>query len=227
MPKVTYGRFAPGSPQKRVLPLFRGAPPTVRAHVAVRWASCPFAAVAAQLPLAGRILEVGCGHGLLSLYLALTSAERRVTGIDVDADKPAAARRAAAAAGLDATFDVVAGAALPDGPWEGIAIVDVLYLLSADDQRALLRSCAGELAPGGVLVVKEMALVPRWKFWWNTLQETASVKILGITEGEELTFLPPSDLAAAMVAGGLTVRDRPLHRGYPHPHHLLVGRKPE
>lgn len=227
MPDVTYGRFAPGSPQKRVLSLFRGASPTVRAHVAVRWASCPFAAVAAQLPLAGRILEVGCGHGLLSLYLALTSAERRITGIDVDADKLAAARSAAASAGLDASFEIVAGAALPDGPWAGIAIVDVLYLLPADDQRALLRSCARALVPGGVLVVKEMALVPEWKFWWNTLQETASVKILGITEGEELTFLPPSDLAAAMVAGGLTVRDRPVHRGYPHPHHLLVGRGPE
>jgi len=199
----------------------------VRAHVAVRWATCPFPAVAAQLPPSGRILEVGCGHGLLALYLALCSPGRSVTGIDVDEDKLGAARVAARSAGLDASFDVVAGAALPAGPWHGIGIVDVLYLLSAADQRSLLRSCAGALEPGGVLAVKEMALVPRWKAGWNTLQETAAVKILGITEGEELTFLPPSDMAASMVAGGLTVRDRPIHRGYPHPHHLLVGRKPE
>lgn len=224
---MTYGRFASGSPQKRVLSLFRGAPAKVRAHVTVRWASCPFPAVAAQLPATGRILEVGCGHGLLALYLALDSADRSITGIDVDRDKLAAARAAAAGADLDAAFEVVAGGALPEGPWAGIAVVDVLYLLSAADQRALLRSCAGALAPGGVLVVKEMALAPRWKARWNTLQETAAVKILGITEGEELTFLPPSDMAAAMVAGGLTVRDRPIHRGYPHPHHLLVGHRPQ
>ncbi len=198
----------------------------VRAHVAVRWATCPFPAVAAQLPAAGRILEVGCGHGLLSLYLALTGPDRRLTGIDVDTDKLGAAQAAADRAGLAATFETVVGASLPAGPWDGIAIVDVLYLLSAADQVALLRSCAEALAPGGVLAVKEMALLPRWKARWNVLQETAAVKLLGITEGEELTFLAPSDMAAAMEAGGLSVQDRPIHRGYPHPHHLLVGQKP-
>ena len=223
---MTYGRLAPGSPRRRVLALYRGAALGDRAHVAVRWATCPFPAVAAQLPGAGRILEVGCGHGLLSLHLALSSADREVVGVDVDEDKLAAARAAAAGAGLRATFEVVEGAELPAGPWAGIAIVDVLYLLSAEDQRSLLRSCAGLLSPGGTLAVKEMALEPRWKATWNRVQETMSVKLLGITEGEELTFLSPADMAAAMAEGGVTVRDRPIHRGYPHPHHLLVGQKP-
>jgi 2-polyprenyl-3-methyl-5-hydroxy-6-metoxy-1,4-benzoquinol methylase len=214
------------APRRRVVGLYKGAPLTDRVHVAVRWATCPFPAVAAPLPAAGRILEVGCGHGLLSLYLALESPDREVVGVDVDEDKLAAARAAAAGAGLAATFEVVAGADLPAGPWAGIAIVDVLYLLSADDQRSLLRSCGELLDPGGVLAVKEMALAPRWKATWNRAQETAAVKLLGITEGEELTFLAPADMAAAMAEGGLTVRDRPIHRGYPHPHHLLVGHKP-
>ncbi|HEV3498189.1 MAG TPA: class I SAM-dependent methyltransferase, partial [Actinomycetes bacterium] len=178
-----------------VLSLYRDAPLSVRAHVRVRWATCPFRAVAAELPESGSVLEVGCGHGLLSLHLALASADRKVTGIDVDRDKLDAATAAADRAGLAATFEAVEGAALPEGPWDGIAIVDVLYLLSAGDQRSLLRACAERLAPGGVLVVKEMAPVPRWKARWNVVQETASVRILGITAGERLTFLPPADLA--------------------------------
>lgn len=219
-------RTAPDGLGRRLLSLYRSAPLADRVHVRVRWATCPFRAVAAELPRAGSVLEVGCGHGLLSNYLALASPDRRVTGVDVDTEKLEVARAAAKEAGLDCTFEPVEGAALPDGPFDGIAIVDVLYLLGAEDQRSLLRSCAGRLAPGGVLAVKEMAPTPRWKATWNVVQETASVKILGITEGEQLTFLPPADLAAAMVQGGLTVRDRPIHRGYPHPHHLLVGRKP-
>ncbi len=224
---MTYGRFAAGSARTRVLPLYRSAPAMARAHVAVRWATCPIPAVAAQLPPAGRILDVGCGHGLLSLYLAVESPDREIVGVDVDDDKLATAGAAAAGAGLNARFEAVTGGELPEGPWNGIGIVDVLYLLPADDQRALLRSCAEALAPGGVLAVKEMALAPRWKARWSVLQETAAVKILGITEGEELTFLPPADMAAAMAEGGLTVADRPIHRGYPHPHHLLVGHRPE
>lgn len=224
---MTYGRSPRDSPGRRVLSLYAGAPISARGHVRVRWATCPFGAVAAQLPVAGRILEVGCGHGLLSLHLASMSPDRQVHGIDVDDDKLATARAAAARGGLTCTFERVEGDHLPDGPWDGIAIVDVLYLLEADDQLDLLHSCATALGPGGVLVVKEMALAPQWKAAWNAAQETAAVRILGITEGEELTFLPPLRLAAAMADAGLEVRHRPIHRGYPHPHYLLVGRRPQ
>ena len=224
---MTYGRPAADSPGRRLLSLYAGASASARAHVRVRWATCPFPAVAAQLPAGGRVLEVGCGHGLLSLYLALTSPAREVHGIDVDEDKLAAARGAAARGGLSCTFERVEGGGLPHGPWDAVAIVDVLYLLAADDQKVLLAACAAALAPGGALVVKEMAPVPRWKAVWNAAQETAAVRVLGITEGRELTFLPPAELGAAMAAGGLALEARPLHRGYPHPHYLLVGRRPQ
>ncbi|HEX3620966.1 MAG TPA: class I SAM-dependent methyltransferase [Acidimicrobiales bacterium] len=212
--------------RRRVLSLYQDSTLVTRAHVRVRWATCPFRAVAQEIPTSGRILEVGCGHGLLSLLLALTSPARALHGIDVDQDKLDGARAAAVRGDLDVTFDVAVGGDLPEGPWDAIAIIDVLYLLDADSQRSLLRSCAERLAAGGTLVVKEMAPVPRWKAAWNHAQEVAAVKLLGITEGSELTFLAPAELAAAMSDGGLEVLERPLHRGYPHPHHLLVGRKP-
>jgi 2-polyprenyl-3-methyl-5-hydroxy-6-metoxy-1,4-benzoquinol methylase len=212
--------------RRRLLSLYKDSTLVTRAHVRVRWATCPFRAVAAEVPASGRILEVGCGHGLLSLLLALGSPGRDVHGIDVDEDKLDAARGAAVRGDLAAAFDVARGGDVPDGPWDGIAIVDVLYLLDADSQRALLVACAQRLAPGGRLVVKEMAPVPRWKAAWNHAQEVAAVKLLRITEGGELTFLPPAELAAAMAGAGLAVRERPLHRHYPHPHHLLVGTRP-
>ncbi len=116
----------------------------------------------------------------------------------------------------------------PPGRGTAVVIVDVLYLLPADVQRGLLQSCASTLAPGGVLVVKEMAPTPRWKAAWNRGQETLAVRLLGITEGEGgFTFVPPDELAAWMAGDGLVAEHRSLHRGYPHPHHLVVGRKQE
>jgi 2-polyprenyl-3-methyl-5-hydroxy-6-metoxy-1,4-benzoquinol methylase len=185
-------------------------------------------AVATAVPPAGTVLEVGCGHGLLSNYLALESADRKVLGIDVDVPKIAAATAAAERGGHSdrCRFEVTAPGELPDGPWDCVAIVDVLYLLGADDQRDLLRSCAARLAPGGVLVVKEMAPAPRWKAAWNRGQETLAVRLLGITEGDGgFTFVPPDELAVWMADDGLVAEHRPLHRGYPHPHHLIVGRR--
>jgi O-methyltransferase involved in polyketide biosynthesis len=102
----------------------------------------------------------------------------------------------------------------------------VLYLLDKAGQRALLKSCAAVLAPGGVLVVKDMATRPRWKARWNAVQEALSVRVLKITAGSpEFVFVDPEERARWLVGTGLQdVRARRLDRGRVHPHHLLVAR---
>ncbi len=218
-----YARTAPTSSSRRLLALYGGASAGARAHVRVRWATSPLRAVAAQVPCQGRVLELGCGHGLLSLYLALTAPERSVVGVDVDDRKVEIAAQAAKPV-ANCRFELTPPGDVPRGPWAGIAIVDVLYLLEPQAQRWLLQACLARLGPDGVLVVKEMGPSPAWKARWNTLQETLAVRLLGLTSGEGcFYFLRPEELAATMGSTGLTVRHRPLHRGYPHPHHLLVA----
>lgn len=209
--------------------LYAGAPVAVQAHVRGRWLSCPFRAVAAAVPASGRVLEIGCGYGQFSAYLALTAPKRDVTGVDVDVRKVVHAQRAAeraVARGATCAFHLAPPGELPDGPWAGIVVVDVLYLLDADAQAGLVRTCAESLDEGGTLVVKEMATQPRWKARWNALQEQAAVKVLRITAGDALTFLEPEVLGAWMASAGLRVTHQALERGYPHPHHLIVGRRP-
>jgi len=214
---------------RNVLSLYDDAPVSVRAHVRLRWWTCPFRAVAAQVPEAGRVLEVGCGHGVFSLLAGMSAPGRTVVGVDVDERKVPHARAATArarAAGAHVDIAVAPPGELPAGPWDTIVIVDVAYLLDAATQRRLIQDCAAHLAPGGVLAVKEMALAPAWKFRWNKFQETLSVRVLGITVGGEMTFVDPAEMGRWMTADGLDVRHLPLHKGYPHPHHLVVGRRP-
>ncbi len=70
------------------------ATPAARAHAAIRWASAPLARIESLLPRGGSVLDVGCGHGVFSLYAALRSSSRVVTGVDIDAAKIELGRRA-------------------------------------------------------------------------------------------------------------------------------------
>ena len=114
---------------QRVQAAFAGAPRGERLHVTARLRSCPIAAIADAAPPSGRVLDFGCGHGAVSLYLALTSPAREITGVDVDGDKLVHARAAADIAEQQIRFEQVVAGYRPTGEWDAITIVDVLYLL--------------------------------------------------------------------------------------------------
>jgi cyclopropane fatty-acyl-phospholipid synthase-like methyltransferase len=200
-------------------------PMATRVHTALRWRTCPFPAVAEAVPRDGEILDAGCGHGILSLYLAEQAPERRITGVDIDEEKLAVARRAATAAHLGdrVTFERVAPGWHPDAQWDAIVEVDMLYLLGRTHSSEWLESAAAALSPRGRLVVKELDVTPTWKARWSRFQEVLATRVMRITEGEELELVPRADVVAAMTAAGLTVETRRLDRGRLHPHYLAVG----
>src|SRR5665647_209831 len=89
--------------------------------------------------------------------------------------------------------------------------------MSTIEQRRLLAEAVAELAPGGLLVVKEMGTGPRWKYRWNTWQETLSVRVLGITAGSSFDFVAPAVMAGWLHDLGLTATTQRLDRGRLHP----------
>lgn len=215
----------------RAVDLYRGAPRATRVHTRLRWWWCPFAAIEAEVPTAGDVLEVGCGHGLLSVHLGLQSTSRRVTGVDIDETKIAEARAAASrlpAGAADVTFEAVAPGYVPHGAWDAVVIADVLYLLPETDQQRLLVAAAETLRPGGRVVVKEMGATPTWKATWNRWQELLATRVFRVTEsvGSGLSFVSPDAMAMWLTTAGLTVSHRRIDHGYPWPHHLLVGQAP-
>lgn len=216
----------PDAAARAAMALYADAPRSDRGHVRGRWWTAPFTAVEAALPASGRVLEVGCGHGLFVAYAALRSPDRVVTGVDIDADKIPVGQRALAPLGDRAHLAVGVSGEVPAGPWDAVVILDVLYLLPAPAQRALLEQCIGELAPGGVLLLKEMSEQPAWKARWNRTQETLAVKVLRITEGKDFDFVPTSELGGWLREAGLEVSTQRLDKGYLHPHVLVTGRKP-
>ncbi|MCC5950772.1 MAG: methyltransferase domain-containing protein [Acidimicrobiia bacterium] len=213
---------------RRALSLYDDAPRGDRFHVRTRWWTCPFDALERRVPAAGRVLEVGCGHGLLAVYLALAGPDRVVTGVDIDAHKIDLAAQAASRLEPDEAqvgFAAVAPGEFVAGTFDAIVIADVLYLLDPDARKRLLAACVQHLADGGVLLVKETDRLPRWKGAITVAQERLATGVLGITAGDGVDFAAPEELADQLRGNGLDVVVERVDRGYPHPHVLLVGRR--
>ena len=209
-----------------LLRLYTGMPAFARLHAWLRWRLFDFPALGRYLPEQGIMLDIGCGHGLWSFYAALCRPQLQVWGIDPDEDKITLARHTAEAHRI-ANVRFVAGLAeeadLP--PADLVTIIDVIYLIPPQGQERLLEATTRPLRPGGRLLLKELSERPRWKAVWNTIQESLSVRVFGITYGDRLTFRPQADWRDLLVNLGLTVQIVPMDEGYIYPHVLFIGEK--
>jgi SAM-dependent methyltransferase len=116
------------------------------------------AGVPERLAAGGSVLDVGCGFGRPTIWLAQAFPAARMVGCDFHDASIAAARRAAAAAGIAdrVSFEVAPATRAPEGPHDVVVFVDSLHDLG-DPVGALTRA-REVLAPGGaVLLVEAMA----------------------------------------------------------------------
>jgi ubiquinone/menaquinone biosynthesis C-methylase UbiE len=99
-----------------------------------------------------RVLDLGCGEGAYSRELARRGA--RVTGIDGSGRLIAAARKRAAAAGLDIDHQQANASALDrfaSGSFD--LVVASMILMNVEDYPAAIREAYRVLAPGGAIVL--------------------------------------------------------------------------
>jgi 2-polyprenyl-3-methyl-5-hydroxy-6-metoxy-1,4-benzoquinol methylase len=208
------------------LALYEGMPASVRLHTRVRSWTCPMRRVLDRVPEAGRLLEVGCGHGLFANAAALAHPGLDVLGVDPDPQKVRWAQ-ATVGARPNVRFRNEGLDAVAERGFDVAAVLDVLYLVPRAAWPAFLGGLRERLRPGGRLLLKEVETHPRWKFYRCVAQETLSVRLLGITRGGAFEFADRSDMEARLLAAGFDgVRTTGLARGYLTPHVLYEAARP-
>jgi len=202
------------------LRLYASSGAAVRGHTRIRAWTAPLADLAARTPETGRLLEVGCGHGLFANACAVGHPGLEVLGIDPAPAKIAAAEASVGARG-NVRFRCQRLEELPERGFDAVAVVDVLYLVPRREWTAFLGRCRDVLRPGGRLLLKDVETRPRWKFYRCVAQETLSVKLLGITLGSGFAFAGREEMVALLSELGFgDVRAVDLGRGYLTPHVL-------
>lgn len=177
----------------------------------------PYAEMEKYAPKEGVILDIGCGYGLFSNYLAMTSEKRKVMGVDLSDRKIKYADR-----GLD-NVAFRSGNAM-DFEWtdcRGIALIHVLHHFNSfDEQEGFLRECFERLEKGGVLLVLEIDKKPFWKFMFTKLVDNVAYP------GDRFYFRGKDELVRVLKEAGFRdVRAVPVHKGVPLSHILYVAGK--
>jgi uncharacterized protein len=197
----------------RIASLFSGAPFSTRSFIWLRWKLTPYREIAAAMPSRGRILDLGSGHGLLSLALSMGSNRREIIGIDHDQTRVRLAERAAARRDSlsKPRFEVgdLEGAlgTFASGSLSGVAMIDILHYLAPEGQAALLHQAARVLEPDGVLAVREVDSDGGVAALWNRFYENVATRI-GFTQSarSHLEFRSVAEWTRLLESAGFDVR---------------------
>jgi len=140
----------------------------VKIYIRLRWLLCPFEKIESYLPEKGVILDIGCGYGLLANFLALKSAKRRVVGIDNNSKRLKVAKKTVInSSKIKFINRDLRRLNLPE--CMGVTISDVLHHLPENILNDLLTNIYNKMKFGGKMVIEEVDIRPRWKYFLNIL----------------------------------------------------------
>lgn len=152
-----------------------------------------------------RVLDVGCGGGLLSEAMAVAGAE--VVGIDLSPSVLEVARLHALESGLTIDYREVAIETLADvepGSFDAVTCMEMLE--HVPDPAAVIGAAARLLKPGGSLFLSTLNRTPK-AFALAIVGAEYVAGLLPRGTHRYASFIRPSELAAWLRAAGLELLD--------------------
>ncbi|MCC7206997.1 MAG: class I SAM-dependent methyltransferase [Anaerolineae bacterium] len=169
-----------------------------------------------------RVLDIGCGFGLFSLYYALNGPSRAITGFDLSRSRILAAQRVASRLNLTNAHFFCQDAERYefDQDYDAVVTLDLLHHVTPEAADRLLRQAYQALTPGGVLLIKDVNTRPLHKLWFTYALD----KLMMLRS--HVHYRSASLWRRAICEAGFSQAVAyPLNDYLPYPHVLIVARK--
>ena len=173
------------------------------------------------LPPRGRVLDLGCGFGLFSLYYASVHPALAVEGLDRNVRRIAMAREAARRLGLSNVHyevgDVMDFRA--EERFDAVYMLDIVHHISEGAVRPLIEQVATTLPEGGRLLVKDVDRQPAYKRWFTHALDKV------MDPATPVRYWGAEELQALLESVGFDVYRHLMVDILPYPHVLYVCTK--
>lgn len=157
-------------------------------------------------PLAGlRLLDIGCGGGLLTEPMARLGAD--AVGVDPSPANIGVARRHAEQCGLAIDYRETTAEALASGQESFDVVLAMEVVEHVSDLDAFLAACAAVLKPGGLLFLATINRTPK-AFALAIVGAEYVLRWLPRGTHDYAKLVRPEELETALAAAGLLVIDR-------------------
>jgi len=139
------------------------------------------------LPAEGRLLDVGCGTGMLDYAIAKSRPGLHILGVDID-------RRAIELANRYSRLPNLEFAAMPlrevTGSFDCVSFVDVMHHATEDEARGLLEEVERLIPDGGHILIKDVACTGGWLGYAHDRYITRS-KVIRLVDMDEMLAIIP------------------------------------
>jgi 2-polyprenyl-6-hydroxyphenyl methylase/3-demethylubiquinone-9 3-methyltransferase len=213
----------PQSPILDVINAYRH--PIVRAYALGRFGILRqrfLSEIGQYLPEQGRVLDIGCGFGLFSLYYASTRPGLTLTGFDLNTRRVAMATEAAARLGLtNVRYEPRDARAFQAGEtYDAVYMLDIVHHIPPDAVRPLLEEIYRVLPPGGRLLLKDVDTKPTYKRLFTHALDWA------MDPRSPVHYWSTAELRELLSTVGFRVHNHLMVDFLPYPHVLYICQKP-
>ena len=172
------------------------------------------------------LLDIGCGLGLLAMYLRERGWGNEVSGFDYDLSKITSGREMIARGGYQniSLHQGDARVELPDHRGD-VTILDILQFFNSAEQTILLQAAAARVAPGGQLIVRSCLRENNGRFV-TTLIGDMFAKWTFWMKAAPIHYPSAEFFQRVLEAEGFTVEIRPFWGNTPFNNYIILAKRP-